>query len=170
MKLELQVEIDAPAAAAWAVLGERFADIGEWAAPISSSTLDGQLRVGAIRTCEIATFGPLALGVVRERLIAFDPEHMTLAYASVDGLPAFITSATNRLSIDELDDCHCLVRSRGNVALQGPARLLGPLLKWQMQVAARRVLEELRHQVEHGLAHPRKVASTDATALVSREA
>src|SRR5262245_23147190 len=102
MKLELHVEIDAPAAAAWAVLGERFGDLGAWAAPIASSSLDGELGVGAIRTCQIATFGPLALGTVRERLIAFDPGRMTLAYESVDGLPAFLTSAVNYLSIQNL--------------------------------------------------------------------
>jgi Polyketide cyclase / dehydrase and lipid transport len=170
MKLELQVEINGPADAAWAVLGERFADIGEWAAPIRSSTLDGELGIGAIRTCQIAKFGPLALGAVRERLIAFDPARMTLAYESVDGLPSFITSAVNRLSIHNVSDRRCLVHSQGNVALQRRVWLFEPLVKWRLQVAARLVLEELRHQVEHGRAHPRKVASTDAAALVSRSA
>jgi hypothetical protein len=159
VKLEARVVINAPAAAAWAVLGERFADIGEWAAPITSSTLDRELGVGAIRTCQISRFGPLALGVVRERLIAFDPARMTLAYESLDGLPAFITSAINHLSIEDIDNGQCLVRSQANVALHGAAWLLGPLLKWRMQIAARRVFEELRHQVEHGRAHPRKLAS-----------
>jgi Polyketide cyclase / dehydrase and lipid transport len=159
VKLEAEVVINAPAAAAWAVLGERFADIGEWAAPITSSTLHGDLGVGAIRTCQISSFGPLALDVVRERLIAFDPARMTLAYESVDGLPAFITSAINHLSIEDIDDRHCLVRSHANVALRGPARLLAPLLQRRMQIAARHVFEELRQQVEHGRAHPRKSAS-----------
>ncbi len=96
MELRADVLMDAPAAAAWAVLGERFGDIGEWAAPITASTLDSELGTGSVRTCHVAGFGPVAPGVIRERLIEFEPEHMMLAYESVDGMPSFIEKAVNR--------------------------------------------------------------------------
>jgi hypothetical protein len=39
MDLRAEVVIDAPAHAAWAVLGERFGQISDWAAPIETSSL-----------------------------------------------------------------------------------------------------------------------------------
>jgi hypothetical protein len=56
MELRANVMIDAPAAAAWAVLGERFGDIGEWATPITASALDHALGSGSVRTCHVAGF------------------------------------------------------------------------------------------------------------------
>ncbi len=159
MELRVDVVIDAPPAAAWAVLGERFGYIGEWAAPITASELDGDLGVGAVRTCHVARFGPVAPGVVRERLIEFDPEHMLLAYESVDGLPSFIERAVNRLSVHALAEHRCEVRARARFELHGPVRLVSPFFRWQMEVNAGRVLDELRYEVEHGWPHPRKLAS-----------
>ncbi len=125
MELRADVLMDAPAAAAWAVLGERFGDIGEWAAPITASTLDSELGTGSVRTCHVAGFGPVAPGVIRERLIEFEPEH----------------------------------RSRATVQLRGPIRLVPPLFRWQMQVNAARVMDELRYRVEHGRPHQRKLTA-----------
>jgi hypothetical protein len=157
MELRLDVVIDAPPAAAWAVLGERFGQIGEWASPITTSTLDGDLGIGAVRTCHIAGFGPVAAGVVRERLIEFDAERMSLAYESVDGLPSSIERAYNRLSVHAHGENRCEVRARARIELRGLMRLVSPFFGWRMQVNAARVLQELRHEVEHGRPHPRKL-------------
>jgi Polyketide cyclase / dehydrase and lipid transport len=159
MELHTQIVIEAPAASAWAVLGQGFGEIGEWAAPIASSTLDGELGVGAVRTCSVAGFGPVAPGIVHERLTTFEPERMTLEYEAVGGLPSFMARAVNRLSVAALGERRCQVRSDAMVTLRGPLRLASALFKWQIQLNARRVLQELRHQVEHGRAHPRKARS-----------
>ncbi len=159
MELRADVLMDAPAAAAWAVLGERFGDIGEWAAPITASTLDSELGTGSVRTCHVAGFGPVAPGVIRERLIEFEPEHMMLAYESVDGMPSSIEKAVSRWSVHALPEDRCEVRSRATVQLRGPIRLVGPLFRWQMQVNAARVMDELRYRVEHGRPHQRKLTA-----------
>jgi hypothetical protein len=163
MDLRADIMIEAPSAAAWAVIGERFASIDEWAGPITTSTLDGELGPGAVRTCRLAGFGPLAPGVIRERLIDFDPQHMTLAYESIDGMPQFIQKAMNRWSVHAIGETRCLVRSRATLKLRGPIVLVSLLFRWRMQVNAARVLDELRHHVERGQPHQSKARTRVVT-------
>lgn len=160
MELATEIVIDAPAAATWRVLGERFGHIGEWAAPILASTLEGEPRPGAVRTCRIPRVGPVRAGEVQERLTAFDPSTMTLAYEAITGTPAFIRRAVNRWSVVAEGDRRSRVRSHATLELRGAMRLLAPLIGRQMRRVGVRVLEELRHHVEHGRPHPRKVAAS----------
>jgi hypothetical protein len=159
VELRVAAEIAAPAAAAWRVLGERFGQVGEWATPIIASSLDGEPAVGAVRTCRVSAFGPIAPGEVKERLVAFDAAAMSLAYEAAAGMPRFIASAVNRWSVQPLGEARCLVRSHATVELRGPMALLGFALTRRMEAEGARVLEELRHMVEHGRPHTRKVAA-----------
>jgi hypothetical protein len=158
VELNGDIVIDAPARAVWAELGERFGHIGEWAAPIAASSLDGALRVGAVRSCHVAGFGPVAPGIVTERLVAFDPAAMAFAYEAVGGMPGFVGRAVNRWSVHPHGDRRCRVRTRATLELRGPMALLGPLLKWRLEADGARVLEELRYRIERGRPHPRKLA------------
>jgi hypothetical protein len=157
MELRAEVIIGAPARRVWAVLGEQFGDISRWAAPIQASSIDGAPTVGACRTCHIAGFGPFKPGVIKERLIAFAPEPMSFAYRAVEGLPGFVGDAVNRWSVEPLDEHRSVVRVHATVELRGPMRLVGALLRWRMRVAGERTLEELKHHVENGRPHPRKL-------------
>jgi len=129
--LRAEVSIGAPASAVWKVVGERFGSIGDWAAPITSSSLDGQPNVGAVRTCHIARFGPVPPGIVKERLVAFDPAAMTLVYQPIGGMPSSVRRAINRWSvIPDGDEC-CVIRSCATLELQGVlARLSWLLRRW----------------------------------------
>ena len=98
MALYKEVVVNAPAAAAWAILGEQFGQIVEWAAPITASSLEGELRFGAVCTCHIARFGPVAPGAIKEHLITFDAQTRSWAYEAVEGMPGFIRRAVNRWS------------------------------------------------------------------------
>jgi len=157
MELYKEIVVRAPAAAAWAVLGERFGQIAEWAAPITASSLEGALGVGAVRTCHIAGFGPVAPAAIRERLIDFDPQARSFTYEALDGMPGFIAKAINRWSVHARDAGSCTVRTHATLELRGPVAWLGRLLKWKLQADGQRVLDELRHQIEHGRPHPRKL-------------
>src|SRR5262249_55754755 len=99
MEIRAKVLINAPAQAAWAVLGDEFGEIGQWAAPIVFSSVDSQPGPGAVRTCQIAGFGPFRVGSVKERLLQFDPVAMTLSYESADGMPSFVSRAINHWSV-----------------------------------------------------------------------
>jgi hypothetical protein len=159
MHIQREVAIAAPPRAAWAILGEGFGSISEWAAPIVASSVDGPLGPGAVRTCRIAAVGPIKAGTIKERLLAFDHESMTFSYEAVDGLPRFIASATNSWVVRSTEG-GCVVRTEATLELRGIMRMFGWMLAWQMSSTGARVLDELKHRVERGAAHPRKARPT----------
>jgi hypothetical protein len=106
--LRAQVLINALARAAWAVIGDQFGDIGQWAAPIVHSWVDWQPGAGGVRTCQIAKFGPFSAGGITERLVQFDPIAMTFTYESAEGMPRCSGRRACdrcRFSIDEHAGC-----------------------------------------------------------------
>jgi len=165
MEIRREIALNTPARNAWIVLGERFGTISEWAAPITASSLAGELGAGAVRTCHIAGFGPVKPGVIKERLVTFDPGAMSFSYESVEGLPGFIRHAANRWSVRAAGERSCVVSTHATLELCGAARVFGYFLGRRMARDGGRVLEELQHQVEQGRPHPRKV---EAMALASR--
>jgi hypothetical protein len=162
MDIRNEIYIDAPARRVWSAVGDRFMHIGEWAAPIASSCPVGRAdpAVGTIRSCTTVAFGPFEPGMVEERLTRFDCEQMTLEYEAFDGMPNFIAAAANRWSVAQVDGGRSLVRMHATLTLRGPARLLACVIKWQLQSAGARVAEELRHFVETGQPHPRKLIAS----------
>jgi hypothetical protein len=159
MELQAEVVINAPARAAWALLGERFGEIDQWAVAIVQSSVDSQPGCGTVRTCQIARFGPFPAGTVKERLFEFDPMAMSLAYESADGMPAFVSRAINRWSICPEGAKRCLVRTNATLELSGLIRLLAPMLAFKLRGDAARVLDQLRYRLEHGRPHPSKLAA-----------
>lgn len=163
MDMHVEIIINAPAATVWAAIGAGFGDIGRWAAPITTSALDDAPGAGAVRSCHIAQFGPVPAGVIQERLLAYDPQAMTFEYDVLSGMPGFVARAGNRWSVHARDAHSCAVRQHATLTLRGPARVLAPLMRPRMERDGRKVLEELKHWVERGAPHPRKIAATPAT-------
>jgi hypothetical protein len=159
MELRFERVVSTPAEDAWAVVGEHFGQIGEWASAITESVMDGQPGVGQIRTCHIAGIGPIALGVIRERLVDFDPEARSLSYEAAEGIPGFIVRAVSRWSVHQGPGTACTVRIHATLTLRPAARLLGPVLRWRMRADTRRVLAEFRYRVETGHPHPVKLSA-----------
>jgi len=152
MEMRAKLMINALAEDAWAVVGERFGEIGEWASAITESVMDGPPAVGQVRTCQVAGFGPIAAGVIKERLIEFDPEATSLSYEAAAGMPWFIAGAVSRWSVHAGPGGACTVRIHATLTLRPAARPLSPALRWRMRADTRRVLAELMHRVEAG--HP----------------
>ena len=158
--IRFEVEIDAPAAEAWEVLGERFADIGEWAVAIHASSLEGELEAGALRTCAIGGFGPVGAGEVTEELLELDRGAMKFSYAARSGLPPMISDARNRWSVEGISAQRCRVRSHATMDLRWWALPMTTWIRWGVRAGVPNFLDELRHRVEQGRPHPRKLAST----------
>lgn len=158
MKMRAELVIGAPPEDAWAVVGVRFGEISEWASAITKSVMDGQSGAGQVRTCHVAGFGPVAPGLIRERLVSFDPEARSLSYEAAYGLPGFIARAVSRWSVHPGPGGSCTVRIHATLTLRAAARPLGPALRWRMRADTRRTLAELRHRVETGRPHPAKTA------------
>jgi hypothetical protein len=162
MELHNEIVIDRPAAAVWQVLAERYADVSEWAAPITESHCSAggdSPEVGTVRACAIAGFGPVQPGVVKEQLVTLDRARLVCEYIAVAGMPRFVAHAMNRWSVHPVDATSCRVRIHATVRLRGLMVILAWPFKWQMQSAGSKVAEELKHFVERGAPHPRKLAA-----------
>lgn len=166
MELRNEIVIEAPAERVWHALGERFMHVSEWAAPIHASCPVGppEPGVGVTRSCSIAPFGPVKAGVVKERLTRFDRAAMALEYEALEGLPSFLGHATNRWSVDRIEESRSLLRIHATLTVTGPMVLFGCVIKWQLEAGGAKVAEELKYFIENGRPHPRKVAAT-ASAL-----
>jgi hypothetical protein len=112
--------------------------------------MDGSPAVGRVRTCHVAGFGPIAAGVIKERLIEFDPEARSLSYEAAAGMPWFIAGAVSRWSVHSGPGSACTVQIHATLALRRAARPLSPVLRWRLRADTRRALAELRHRVETG--------------------
>jgi hypothetical protein len=159
MEMRAELVINAPAEDAWAVVGERFGEIGEWASAIIESVMDGPPAVGRVRTCQVAGFGPIKAGVITERLIQFDPEAKSLAYQAAAGMPWFVAGAVSRWSVHAGPGSACSVRIHASLALRLAARPLSPVLRWRLRAGGRRTLAELKRRVEAGHSDPASLAA-----------
>jgi len=99
MKMRAELVVSAPAEDTWVVVGERFGEIGEWASPITRSVMDGPPGAGRVRTCHVAGIGPVPPGVIRERLLPFDPQARSLSYKAAGGMPGFIRGTVSNWSV-----------------------------------------------------------------------
>ena len=95
------IDIEASAADAWAVFGEGFGSWADWAPGIDSSTLQGELAQGVMRTNETPS-----LGTVQQELVQYDPGERALAYEMCT-LPPMFTQLRNDWVIKETGPGKC---------------------------------------------------------------
>lgn len=148
--MEMKLSVNATADEAWEVLGAGFGTMCEWDSGMASTTLEGELGVGAVRHCVSAqSFGPFKPGPVKERLVEFDPDARVFAYEAFEGLPGFVRSARNRWSI-EADGERCVIRFDATLELQGVMRIGWPLMQRMMKKDLARWLGDLQFRIEEG--------------------
>ncbi len=160
IELRTELELDVPASEAWRVLGEEFGSVGDWASGLRSSSLDREVEVGALRTCELRAFGPFPSGQIIEELLEFDREAMKFTYAPTSGMPPMFEKAENRWSVEPLGNDRCRVRSHASVDVRWWALPLANFFGGRIRSSVGTFAEEMRHRIETGQAHPRKLAMT----------
>jgi len=158
MEVQAEITVQVPADQAWALVGTQFGQVAAWASPITASSLDGPPQSGAVRVCHIRGFGPVPPGVIRERLLSYDPAARSLSYQA-DGLPWYITCAVSRWQVRPADGGASAVSIRATMTLQPLLRPFSPAVRWRMRRDSAAVLDELAHRLRTGLPHPRKVAA-----------
>lgn len=159
MRMHAELVVSAPQADAWAVIGDGFADIADWASAVTRSAANWPPGPGVVRTCRVAGFGPIAPAVMKERLVRFDATARSLSYEAIAGLPWFVVRATSDWSVHDAQDEKCVIRIQATLTLRPAARPLTPALRWRMRADTRRTLAELKHRIETGRPHPGKVAA-----------
>ena len=155
---QLEIELDVSAQEAWNLLGEEFANVGDYASGVCKSSMDGELGVGATRACQTQAFGPFPSLRITETLTEFDRGAMKYAYAAGGDMPAMFPSSVNRWSVEPLGPNRCRVKSHASIQLEWWALPLAPVLRWSILSEVKRFGEDLRYRLEHGKPHPRKLA------------
>ena len=157
VKLSSETIVEASADRVWEVVGHQFAHIGEWARAIPASRARDEAGATAApvagRVCET---GVSMFPEVEETIVAYNEATRTLSYVGA-GLPAFVAEARNRWEVTPIDDHHARVRLDATVQTRG---ILGQLLAVPFRLWARRsgarMLDDLKHYVEHGRPSPHK--------------
>lgn len=164
-ELTTHLNIDAPAALVWEVIGPGFARIGDWATSVPASMPAPASAVPiwpspatasgppAGRTCRT---GISLVPQITETLTSYDESGRTLTYDAT-GLPGFIAKARSTWTVIPAGDDRCRVTVTAHFRTRG---VLGVLPCWAMlaqaRLAARYLRADLRHYATHGTPSPRK--------------
>lgn len=152
-----QIQINAPAQAAWNVLAHEFTDIAMWSSVIShshglSSPMDMDDAELGSRVCTVPGFGE-----THERLLNVDESAMRFSYSATMSRAPYVRRAFNDWAVIPNGATSCTVKTRASLelaffpwVLAAPAIQLGTWWLW------RRTSADLKYYVEHGVPHPRK--------------
>lgn len=158
MQIRRQITVDAPPEHVWEVLAHQFDQVSLWASSVSHSSVrtDGRPLGNAPcsgRVCETE------LGPFRESIVEYDENRSILAYeASGEKMPFFVKGLKNRWSLTKAAGSGTHVDMHMTANLAFPFNLfMTPLMKLQMGRILTFAVEELKHYVETGEPHPRKL-------------
>lgn len=140
MNIEITYEMDVAAADVWQVAGEGFCDLS-WSDGVTHSELEGELGVGAIRTCHFEPNMFSREGLVREELVVFDRENREFAYQT--DLGGVMRTVTNRWTVEAIDAQRSRTRMRASIELRGAMRLATPFFRLMLRRMGLRTLREL---------------------------
>ncbi|MFT4705100.1 MAG: hypothetical protein ACI81R_002808 [Bradymonadia bacterium] len=158
-------DIDAPAAAAWQLLGEEFGEVSRWADPVASSSLDGPLREGVTRMCTIKAIGPFPAGEVTERLSEFNRQKRVLTYEIKNGRPPFLSLLQNSWSLEGRGETSSVASSTMSYRVKWWALPFAPLIAMMMRRTLKPILAQFRDSVQtrHQGAHDARDAPSLST-------
>ncbi len=157
MNIYTELEVAASVEAAWQVIGGKFGEVGDIITALESSSLIGELNVGAIRKCRTNGVGPFPPAEVEERLVEFDPDNYRYTYVAHSGLPKMFTRAQNTWTIEKINSHSCVIKSHAAVEVTMWFRPFAWLVPLMIKRDLNRVFEELGYYIEHQKVHPRKI-------------
>ena len=153
MQVNHQFEIDAPIERVWDVVGNGFAEIGEWSTAVPASQAHGGASdlphaPVAGRSCQVAAPG---FGAISEKLIGFDPATHTLTYRVEDGMPRFVSEAQNTWRLTPIDDRRTKVSMTAVFASNGiVGKVTVPILKFNVRRTLASIERDLSHYLTTG--------------------
>ena len=148
MRITTSIDIDAPVAAVWGVVGPRFGDVGTWARAVKTSTAVGVPgEPGSGRSCQVAVAGFDAL---TEELLRYDDATRTLTYRATAGMPGFVRSATSTWRVDSRPGGRSRFTMSADLVLSGWARPLTPAFALYLWGVGLSTARDLRTYAETG--------------------
>lgn len=158
MQLTSTHEINATADAVWDVMGERFADIGEWSDTVIASSLDGPLQEGAVRTCELKPT-PAASGTIKERITKFDRAGKSFAFDIVDGLPGFMRRVNSEWTIRSLGGPRTQAVNTLTIEVAWWMRPMLPMIRKQFAQTIKSFIPQIEAAAKPGMGHVETMAA-----------
>ncbi len=152
--IDRSIKIHVSAETLWEKTAEDFGGIDKWIASVADVTFtpsdDGD-SLGAERVC-VSPFGE-----THETMVIYDEENLTFAY-EIEGLPPIIARGVNNWTITPINDRNSSIEMRLEVEF---ADMADDDMQAQFQTQIGELLgqavEELKHYVETGQPHPRKL-------------
>ena len=158
MQVKKCTTIRAPFDRVWSVVGTRFTEADHWASsvyhsePRDAGPPPGDAPVSG-RGCRTS------IGDVRETVLRFDESAGVLQYtAQADKMPGFVRGLVADWKVTPADDERTEVAMTLNVDLAAPfSFMMPPMMRLQMGPLLKKTLQELKHFIEQGTPHPRKL-------------
>ncbi len=154
IQFEREITLNAPASHVWDILANNYEKVGDWATviPESAPRTDARGKLAG-RTCTSS------YGDVKEMITHWDDDQMTYSYEA-DGLPAMFKQGANTWSVVEVDNNTSKVFMELKMEISPlPGFLIGWIMKPKMSKDMDGLMEDLKHYVEKGTPHPKKVKS-----------
>ena len=163
MEMAFQVAINAPVDKVWKVVAHDFHKADEWVSTINHSRVRPEAGPApglapletAGRACDTT------LGGFKETIVHYDEQHHRFGYqAEGEKMPFFVKKMVNNWTVKPRGPHRSLVDMKLDIELMPViGTLMQPMMKLQLSKVLREATEELKHFVETGEPHPRKVAA-----------
>lgn len=155
MKITTEIIINKPALNVWEIVGNQFGGAHIWASALTHT--EGSGRKITEQVCENRSCDIKGMGRIREKLLEFDQKNFALTYEVLEGFPFFVERGMNRWTLIREGDA-TRVCSLAEITTKGfVGVVMAPMMKMQMTSLMRHTLEDLKHYVETGIPHSRKV-------------
>lgn len=151
MRVRLERKIDAPAAAAWEVLGPQFTEIDRWASFVKTSRPieRNEVPAGVVAAPTAPVPGRETTTKVKivEVITAYSDTNRSLTFQGV-GLPKIITLVKDDQSVRADSETSCTAIFDVTMNFKGPFAIFGPVMKKRMTKQFGGILDDLKVHVE----------------------
>ena len=155
MKILKTITINKSIEVVWEVIWNQFSEISKWSSYIKESKVYGQPKLEGLgfSTRELDTIN----GIVKQEVTSFNSKQHTVTYKPISGMPPIIKELRVLWALSKKDANSTNLTLDFAMNMKGMGHLLAPLVKMKLGKVNEELLEELKHYVEKGQPHPRKL-------------
>lgn len=165
MNITRSIIIDAPLDTVWHTAAHEFDQISVWASLVSDSeaATDGETPAGADLSGRVCS---TPFGKTYEQFETYNEADHSFTYAvSFDKMPGFIKKTTNTWKVEAVGTTQSRLSMSADMDLNlFPGSLMRLPMSFQMGRTLVLNLEEIKHYIETGKPHPRKVKQLEKAA------
>ena len=151
-KIQKEIMINVPSASLWDFIGPGFIEVYKWSSNVDHAEGSGKAEFdGAVcseRFCDVNVKG---FNKISERLTNYNQDKQCLTYEVSDGMPSFITHASNEWSVVPISVNQSILRMKANFRSKGILGvLMNGLMKNKMNDTLETVLNDAKIYLETG--------------------